>query len=160
MKFVAYFACCIDQNTLKRFMVTWARFMVHTYFTKYVHPPDTAEEIAEVLHLQSKLGFPGCIGMCDGVEFMIENCPDSELNSHTGGKGSVHIHGDSTSPGMLAGRSMPSPAPSIQQPMTARAVASRTQKTAATRWAVAHGEKAVAISSVGVFTVNQKSLLL
>ena len=60
VKFVARFACRIDANTLKRFMTAWARHMVHSYFTVLVHEP-SGDELAQVLRLHARLGFPGCV---------------------------------------------------------------------------------------------------
>ena len=38
VKFVAYFACCMDDNTLWRFMKKWARFMIWKHFGDLVSP--------------------------------------------------------------------------------------------------------------------------
>ena len=56
-----------------RFMTAWARHMVHSYFTVLVHEP-SGDELAQVLRLHARLGFPDCVSMTDGVDFQINNC--------------------------------------------------------------------------------------
>jgi len=54
-------------------------------------PTPQGQDLESILSIHAQLGFPGCVGMADGVEFPVQNVPDSELNTHRGGKSSVRV---------------------------------------------------------------------
>jgi len=60
-------------------------------YPKHVYDMSAQEHVDErqqVLELHNALGFPGLLFGKDGVEFILANVRDDELNDHTGGKSS------------------------------------------------------------------------
>ena len=86
----AAFAACQEPDGLRRWQRLWTQCVVKYDYEKWVHPPETAEEIEDILGLHAHLGFPGCIGFTDGLAVEVHNIPWSRRNGHQGKTSGAH----------------------------------------------------------------------
>lgn len=77
----------ISPQVLEVFFHKFMRLMVLSEYKKHVYPPTTRADIDRVLHLHSKLGFPGAITMFDGTKWEWGNCPLATKFAHLGKEG-------------------------------------------------------------------------
>ena len=81
----------VNQESHRRFFHKWTEWWSKTQWSKYVHPPETKEEIHAVMETYRRLGLPGAIGSTDGVHLSWLGCPASEKNLHTGKEGNPTV---------------------------------------------------------------------
>ena len=78
----------IDVETLRRFIKSWTTAVVRHEYGKHVYAPEVgSDEFKLVQYIHTKLGFPGCIGMTDGVHVDVDQVPWSLINAHQGKEG-------------------------------------------------------------------------
>lgn len=79
----------IDVETLRRFGKAWTAAVVKWEYEKHVYPPAVGtDEFRLVMAVHARCGFPGCVGMTDGVHVFVDMVPWSLHNDHLGKEGS------------------------------------------------------------------------
>ena len=79
----------IDVETLRRFGKAWTAAVVKWEYDKHVYPPAVGtDEFRLVMAVHARCGFPGCVGMTDGVHVSVDMVPWSLHNDHLGKEGS------------------------------------------------------------------------
>jgi len=77
----------IDQETNRIFFHKFCKLFSEEFFSMYVKPPTTPEEIERVTRIYKLLGFPGAVGSVDCVHIKWDKCPFGLRSSCKGKEG-------------------------------------------------------------------------